>query len=247
MIEGIYQGAASMDALERWQSSIADNLASSSVPGYKGDETSFSGVAAGSTKLAPGDFGAAFARQAPKESHHVNTQPGTVLQTGKDTDLAVQGSGFFQVQGPDGKPGYTRNGEFHLDRNGTLVTNAGQQVMGEGGALTIDPTLGAVTVDHTGQVSQGGNIVGKIALYDAGASDQLQRAANGMLVTKDGSTPKLVENPEVQQGYIEQSNVQPLQEMVNMISVSRAYEISQKLITSLDRTTGSAIESLGTP
>jgi len=247
MIQGIYQGAASMDALERWQSTIADNLASGSVAGYKKDDTSFDGAPMGLTKLTPGDFGAFSVAQGPQEKHSLNTTQGTVQQTGKDTDLAVEGSGFFQVQAPGGTKGYTRDGEFHFDGSGTLVTSSGMQVMGDGGSpISVDPTQGPVTVNHAGQLSQAGNIIGKIPLYDASAS-QLQRGGNGLLVSKDGSTPKTVDNPQMLQGYIEQSNVQPLQEMVNMINVSRAYDISQKLVTSLDRETGAAIDTLGNP
>ncbi|MGC3991879.1 MAG: flagellar hook basal-body protein [Chthoniobacteraceae bacterium] len=186
MIQGIYQGAASMDALERWQSTIADNLASGSVAGYKKDDTSFSGVAMGLTKLnANGAFSVA---QGPQEKHSIDTTQGMVQQTGKDTDIAVEGSGFFQVQGPTGTKGYTRDGEFHFNAEGTLVTSSGLKVMGDGGnPISVDMTQGPVSVSHAGQLSQNGNIVGKIPLYDASASDQLQRAASGLMVTKDGS------------------------------------------------------------
>jgi flagellar basal-body rod protein FlgF len=244
MIQGIYQGAASMDVLERWQASIADNLASASVAGFKKEDTNFTGVETGRSKLADGDFGTTFLRVSPQATQQLNTAQGAVRSTGKDLDVAVQGSGFFQVQRPEGGTAYTRNGEFHLDGSGTLVNSAGMPVQGDGGSITVDATLGPITIDKSGQLSQGDSVVGKLALY---AGDNLQRANGGLLMPKDGNQPKRLEQAEVLQGFVEESNVTPLQEMVNLIDVSRAYEISQKLITTLDQNTKSAIDTLGNP
>jgi flagellar basal body rod protein FlgG len=246
MITGIYQGAAAMNALERWQTAITGNLASGSVAGYKKDETSFSSALAGSTRLQPGDLSAEFQQYAPKATTRISDGQGAIRQTGKDTDLAIQGSGFFQVRTPEGQA-YSRNGEFHVDSTGKLVNGQGLDVQSDAGPIQLDPKLGPVTINRTGQVSQGTTVLGKLLVMDLSKSGELQRSGSGLYVPADGSTPPRVENPEVMQGYIEESNVVPLQEMVNLIAVSRAYEVSQKLITSIDRTTGAAIETLGTP
>lgn len=236
-----------MNALERWQTAITSNLASGSVAGFKKDETSFSSALAGRTGLQPGGLPADVKNFAPQAENRVSDSPGALRQTGKDLDIAVQGPGYFQVRTQSGGTAYTRNGEFHLDATGKLVNNAGLEVLGDGGPVNVDINLGPVTVDRTGLISQGENALGKLSLFDLSKSGQLQRAGNGLLIPAKGGTPPPVENPEIMQGYVEESNVVPLQEMVNLIAVSRAYEVSQKLITSIDQTTHSAIETLGSP
>ncbi len=236
-----------MSALERWQTAIAGNLASGSVAGFKKDETTFSSVATGQTSLDPMNGSAVFKRSVPQATTRLHEGQGTLRQTGKDLDFAIQGPGYFQVRTADGGTGYTRNGEFHLDANGKLVNGQGNDVMGEGGPLTIDVKLGPVSVNAAGQIIQGENTVGKIGVFDLSQSGSLKRTGDGLLVPSEDSRPGPVEAPQISQGYVEESNVSPLQEMVNLITVSRAYEVSQKLITTMDQLTHSAIESLGTP
>lgn len=247
MIQGIYQGAASMSALEKWQTAISENLAAGSIAGYKKEDTNFSSIAAGSTKTTADDFDPAVGLTMPQANSSLNMGQGPLLQTGKNMDLAVQGPGFFQIKTSAGMNAYTRNGEFHIDATGKLVTNQGNAVLGDSGPIVTDPNLGAVTVNSKGEVSQNGTAISKIPLYDVGAKGEWQRAANGMFVPKDGSQATVVANPDMLQGFVEESNVAPLQEMVNLVSVSRAYEISQRLVTTLDQSTHSAIDVLGSP
>lgn len=247
MIAGIYQGAASMSALERWQTAISSNLASASTAGFKKDETTFSAESAGGARSRAGEFSAKLESLMPKSTSRVSDSQGAVRQTGKELDLAVQGSGYFQVRTAAGEMAYTRNGEFNLNNSGKLVNNQGLEVQGESGPVNVDIKLGPISIDRTGQISQGNTTLGKLALFDLAKSGELKRSGDGLMVPADDSTPTRVAKPEVLQGYVEESNVVPLQEMVNLISVSRAYETSQKLISSLDQTTHSAIEALGNP
>ena len=247
MIQGIYQGAASMNALEKWQAAISANLAAGSVAGYKKEDTNFSSLAAGSKQKGGDDFDATVGLSMPQANNKLNLTQGPMQQTGKDMDFGVQGSGYFQIKTPSGAKVYTRNGEFHIDSTGKLVTNQGNTVMGASGPITTEPNNGPVTVNHLGEVSQNGGVIGKLTLYDVGAQGEWQQAGKGMFVPKSGSQATPVANPDVLQGYVEESNVVPLQEMVSLISVSRAYEISQKLVTTLDQTTHSAIDTLGAP
>lgn len=237
-----------MNALERWQAAISSNLAAGSVAGFKKDETSFSSALSGSTRYEESDDSSPDIKHyVPQATTRVSDTQGTLHQTGKDLDFGVQGPGYFKVQSSSGSPAYTRNGEFHIDATGKLVNNSGAQVQGESGGIAIDPTLGPVSVDKTGQISQGTTTVGKLALFDLTKVGELKRSADGLVVPANGDTPPKVDKPEVLQGYTEDSNVVPMQEMVNLIQVSRAYEVSQKLITTLDQTSRSAVETLGTP
>jgi len=236
-----------MNALERWQTAITSNLAAGSVTGFKKNETTFSSALAANSGLQTGDSGSAVDQMMPQATSQVNDSQGPLRQTGSVLNFAVQGPGYFQVQTPGGGKAYTRDGEFHLDATGTLVTNQGLAVLGDSGPIKLDMSLGPVTVDPSGEISQGDTVVGKLAVADLSNSGQLQRSGNGLMAPANGSVPQPVENPVLMQGYVEDSNVVPLQEMVNLISVSRAYEVSQKLITSMDQTSHAAVETLGTP
>jgi flagellar basal-body rod protein FlgF len=236
-----------MSALERWQTAISSNLASGSVVGFKKDETAFSSAMVGNTKLEPGDLSADFKHTVPQASGRINDSQGVLRQTGKDLDFALQGAGYFKVRTREGGDAYTRNGEFHLDGSGKLVNNQGLDVTGDSGPIIVDIKQGPVTVDSDGKISQGEKALGKLSAYDLSKSGSLKRTGDGLFTPgQEGPVPPM-ENPQIFQGYVEESNVTPLQEMVNLIAVSRAYEVSQKLITTLDRTSQSAIESLGSP
>jgi flagellar basal body rod protein FlgG len=247
MIPGLYQGAASMSALERWQTAISGNLASGAAAGFKKEETSFSSALAGTTAVGSDALSGGMTRLVPQATSRLSDTQGALRQTGKDLDLAVQGSGYFQVQTREGVNAFTRNGEFHLDADGKLVNQHGLPVVTDAGPLSVDIKLGPISVGRDGQITQGENVLGTLAIFDLSKSGELRRAGEGLVVPAEGGTPAQMESPEVLQGYVEESNVVPLQEMVNLISVSRAYEISQKLITSIDQTTRSAVETLGNP
>jgi len=236
-----------MNALERWQTAISSNLAAGAVPGYKKEETSFSSALAGTAQLQPDDASADVKQVMPVATSKMTDSQGTLRQTGQSLDFALQGPGYFQVSTPSGGKAYTRDGEFHLDPKGNLVNVSGMQVQGDKGPIKIDLSNGPVAVDRTGLVSQSGTPLGKFAIADLSKAGPLQRSADGLVAPTNANAATQVKNPEVMQGYVEDSNVVPLREMVNLINVSRAYDISQKLVTSMDQTTHSAIDALGTP
>jgi len=246
---GVYQGAASLSALERWQEIISQNIASASVSGFKKTEASFASVI-GETERFGGEG------RSSKESRGV--MPSTVLEismrqgelrsTGSELDFAIQGSGFFQVQRPNGELGYTRNGEFQLSPERTLVTKQGFPVMGDSGPLTLKAGGGRLSINAEGTLLQGDTPVAKIGVYDFREPQSLQRVGDGLLAPADeNAAPQAVERPSVLGGHLESSNVSPLHEMVNLVSISRAYEASQRVIFAHDENTGKAIETLGNP
>jgi flagellar basal-body rod protein FlgF len=246
MIEGIYHGAASLAALERWQAVISQNLASSSATGFKKEDLSFEGLA--SSKAAAnqdGGFSATSMSMMPRVHSAINFETGDVRETGNETDFAVRGPGFFQVRKSGGEEAYTRDGGFHINGDNTLVTKQGYEVQGEDGPITVNPEDGRLTLGTDGTISQGDNVIGKLSLRDFSDPSLLQRLDGGLFAPTKGAAPTIVENPSITQGAIEASNVSPLAEMVNLVSVSRAYEASQKMITSHDEMLRQAIQTLG--
>lgn len=240
MLEGIYNNAANLNMIERWQASISQNLANSQAAGFK--RTQFSVNAEPASKANAG--GGSVASQ-PKSQERIDLSPGAIRRTDKNTDVAIDGPGFFQIQGANGRMLYSRNGEFHFNTENTLVNTGGQALMGEGGPVVVDPDKGPLTISGNGTLSQGDNTLGKLPLYDfpKGEAD-LTQVAGGFLAKV---SPTLVEKPSLVQGAVENSNVSPVSEMINLIMVSNAYQSSQKLMSSHDTLIGQAIQTLGAP
>ena len=246
---GVYQGAASLAALERWQDTVSQNIAAASVPGFRKTEASFEAVLGDSTKVgSAGSFTKDAQGVMPHQVERISMEQGELHMTGGDTDFAIQGSGFFQVQQPGGQNGYTRNGGFHISPERTLVTKQGFPVLGDGGPITFNSNGGRISINADGNVIQGETQVGKIAVYDFADPSKLRRVGDGLLAPSDpGVQPAPVERPSVINGAIEGSNVSPLREMVNLVGISRAFEASQRVIAAHDEATDKAIQSLGNP
>ena len=246
---GLYQGAASLAALERWQEMVSQNIGASSVPGFKKNEMSFEAVLGGVKRTgAEGGFGKDVASAMPHQSVQINMAQGDLHSTGNELDFAIQGGGFFQVQKPDGQTGYTRDGQFRLSPDRTIVTKQGYTVMGDGGPITLRPGGGRVAINAEGMIVQGETQVGKIAVHEFADPSKLRRIGDGLLGPVDASArPTTVEKPSVVGGALESSNVQPLREMVNLITLSRAFEANQRLILANDDSTEKAIQILGNP
>lgn len=244
---GVYQGAASLAALERWQGIISENLAAQSVPGFRKTEATFASVIGGELRGA-GERGAAASRSVmPSTVSRINMQTGQIRTTGAEFDFAIEGPGFFQIQRPDGTTGYSRDGEFHVNAERTIVNKMGYPVLGDGGPIALRPEGGRVSINADGAIVQGDQIVGRIGLVDFDDPSTLRRIGDGLLGQSAGAQPTPIERPKVVSGALESSNVVGLQEMVNLITVSRAYQASQRVIQTHDENAGKAIQSLGNP
>jgi flagellar basal-body rod protein FlgF len=244
---GIYKSASAMVALDRWQQSISQNIASASVPGFKKTDGAFEAKPAEMERFGGDGRSMKEVRGVmPSGVSQISLQPGEIRATGNETDFAIQGRGFFKVQLEKGQVGYTRDGEFHTNAARTLVNKAGFAVLGDGGPITLKAEGGRISLSADGTLVQGETAVGKLPIYDFKDTDKLRRMGDGMLTAEDPKVqPQAMEKPEIVSGVLEMSNVQPLQEMVNMITVSRAYEANQKIIISQDELMEKAIQSLG--
>ena len=246
---GLYQGAASLAALERWQEMVSQNIGAASVPGFKKSEMSFEAVLGGTRRSgADAGFGKDVSSSMPRQSVQISMEPGELRTTGNELDFAIQGAGFFQVQKPDGQTAYTRDGEFRLSPDRTLITKQGFTVMGDGGPIVVRPGGGHISISPEGTIVQGETQLGKIAVYEFEDPTKLKRVGNGLLAPADASVQSTsVERPAVLSGSLEGSNVSPLREMVSLVTLSRAYEANQRLIQANDDNTEKAIQSLGNP
>jgi len=245
---GLYQSAASLNALERWQDAVAQNITSSQNTGYRKRTMEFSTESAGEYQLDPkakAGVDAGIPALFPTVRSGVNFQNGETQPTRRELDVAIQGDGFFEVQMTDGTKAYTRSGEFRVRPDRTLVNSAGLEVMSDSGSpIVLQPSGGTVTINQDGTIVQGTSQLGKLAVKKFADNNALQPIAGGMFAA-NGAAATSVDKPELLQGYLEQGNVQPLREMVDMVLISRAYEANQKIITTVDEQMQKTLDALG--
>ncbi len=240
-----------LDAQNTKMRVIANNLANVNTTGFKRDRADFETlayqqiIAAGANsdsenKFATGlNLGSGVSLQGTSK---INTQ-GTLNQTGNSLDMAVEGAGYFQVQRPDGSIAYTRAGNFNVTAEGTVVTSDGLPLIPQ---ITVPEGATSVSVGNDGTVSatlQGESApsqLGQIELANFMNSAGLQSIGNNLLVeTAASGTPQvgiagLEGRGAIRSGFLETSNVNIVEELVEMIETQRAYEVNSKMIKATD-------------
>lgn len=243
----LYQAASALNANTRYQEVVAANLATSAVPGSKRQDVTLEAYQAG---LLP-----ASALQAAGQPKHfilpnvvVRTSftAGQMNRTGIDTDVAIEGAGFFAVQMHDGAVAYTRDGQFHRSASGQLVTKQGFAVLGEGGPIQLDPRdPNPISIAESGEISQGNETKGRLKIVEFNNPQRLTQISGSYFLA---GNPDLVEvaapTSKVQQCWLEAANTVPMLEMANMISSMRAYEANQRVIQAQDERMGRVITEL---
>lgn len=229
--------------------SVSENLASQSVPGFKKNDIVVGAMDAGMLPKEYRDIAGQgpATYQFPTSNQATNFIQGPIRKTSSNTDLAIDGRGFFTIELPGGREAYTRDGEFKVDKEGTLVSKEGLPVLGEAGPIVVDPmNKSLVTIQPDGTVSQGPLIIGQLKIADFNDTSKLQKISGGLFKTgEDGQGVLGVENPRIRQGYLESSNVSTVKEMAGMILALRNYEANQKVIQNVDDKLGKAIQSIG--
>jgi len=252
MIRSLWIAKTGLDAQQTQLDVISNNLANVSTNGFKRARAVFEDLLY-QTMRQPG---AQSSQQTtipsglqlgtgvkPVATEKIFTQ-GSLTQTSNPLDLAINGQGFFQIQMPDGTLSYTRDGSFQKDSTGLVVTSSGYPLSP---ALTIPANAVSVTVGRDGVVSalQAGSTtptqVGTIQLAGFVNPGGLQSAGENLFIetassgTPTPNTPGTNGTGLLNQGYVETSNVNVAEELVNMIQTQRAYEINSKAITTSDQ------------
>ena len=260
MHEGIYIAASGGLKQQKQLDVIANNLANVNSSAFKADRLVFQEMIppfkegtsfenARSILMPPGESNenVAYVGVAELFTDHSS---GPLVQTGNSLDLALEGEGYFKIETPDGMR-YTRNGQFRLNAGGQLVTHEGNKVLGlNDRAIEIDPRLGNVSIDPTGTVSVGKGLenvpVGKLQLIDLPNKDALSKDGNGLVrISNPDVFEEVAKDVSVRQGFLENSNVNTMDEMSRMITTLRAYEAYQKVIQAIDSADEQSITHIG--
>ena len=218
---------------------VANNIANMSTTGYRAEGVVFAEM----VEALPAEGGSVAMTEA--RVRYTNALPGALTRTGGTFDMGIQGDGFFQIETPDG-PRLSRNGAFATNAESELVTLDGYPVLDASGArVFIPPDAGQVSIASDGTVSADGNAVAQVGVMTVADPASLERTDGVMFRSDEAFVP--VENPTVMQGFLEESNVNPVVEITRMIEVQRAYELGQKLLEKDDERIRTVIRTLGAP
>ena len=240
---------------------IANNLANVNTTGFKRDRASFETLSY-QLMTAPGAPSSAENRYATglnlgtgvalNGTARIDTQ-GTFATTGNGLDVAIDGAGYFQVEMPDGRTGYTRAGNFGRAPDGTIVTSDGKPVTP---AIQIPEDASSITIGADGTVSasvpgqEGATELGRIEIARFSNPAGLQAIGNNLLVETQASGAPLVGGAgeegrgSLRGGMLEGSNVNVVEELVDMIETQRAYEVNSKMISATDEMMKNAAQTL---
>jgi flagellar basal-body rod protein FlgG len=251
MNQALWIAKTGLDAQQTKMSNIANNLANAGTTGFKSSRAIFADLlyqnvrqvgaqSSQDTQLPSGLMMGSGVRTVATEK--LFTQ-GNLQQTDNSLDMAIQGRGFFQILLPDGTEGYTRDGTFQMDNQGQMVTSSGYQLQPN---ITIPENALSVTIGADGTVSvtlpgsSGSSQIGNVQLADFVNPAGLQPRGDNLYLESTASGTPQSGNPglnglgDLLQGFVESSNVNVVEELVNMIETQRAYEMNSKAISTTD-------------
>jgi flagellar basal-body rod protein FlgF len=180
--------------------------------------------------------------ERPTQSVVTDSTPGTLKSTTEPLNVALEGAGFFVLQGPQGEL-LTRRGDFHVSADGTLVAASGEQVMGTQGAIQLSSATPQIDADGTVRV--GADIVGQLRIAGVTDANSLQYIGNGIYATTNDLQDVDQGATLVRQGFLEGSNVEPVGEMVQLMETLRHFEGAQRFVHGYDQLMEKAISELG--
>lgn len=260
MLRGLYSATAGLDVQQAKIETISNNLDNASTPGFKKEEILLQSFpehlliqqgglrSKGGVPLpeSPPRIGTMAAGVLVTETVTDHSQ-GEVQETGKDTDIMINGPGFFTVQasapGDPERICYTRSGAFRIDQEGYLTDGGGNRILGEAGEIEVGS--GKFKVSSDGTVEVDGTVVDRLLLVEFDDPGILVKEGEGMFTAPPESVRQAAATT-VSQGFLEMSNVNVGDEMVSLVSVMRTYEANQRIIQAYDEILSKAVNQVGT-
>ncbi|MES2143807.1 MAG: flagellar hook-basal body complex protein [Pseudomonadota bacterium] len=230
-----YTTLTRQSGLMREMQTVANNIANISTTGFRREGVIFSEY----VRQMEGDPSLSMARASGRQ---IDLSQAGLSQTGGTFDLAIQGDGFFLIETPQGER-LTRAGSFTPSPEGELVTMDGNRLLDAGGApVFVPPGARSVAIGKDGTMSADGTPVAQIGLWQPTDPNSL-RHQSGTLFSASGVEP--AQAGVVMQGFLEDSNVEPVSEVARMIQVQRSYEMGQKFLEAEDERVRGVIQTLG--
>ena len=225
MVRGLYTAYTGMINQQKRLDTVTNNLANASTTGI--------GKMSLGVKIG---------------ENYTDYSQGSFKETGNTYDLALAGNGFFTISYTDKKGNtsekYTRDGEFTMDSEGYLRTLEGDYVQGEGGNIMIPVETSEVSIRDNGDIYADGEYVDSLRIVDFEDYNNIEKFGENLYNVVDGAT-ETESTAAVKQGYLEMSNINVVKEMVEMITISRAYESNQKLIQTEDDMLDKSVNQVG--
>ncbi len=256
MIRALFTAASGMIVQERHQTIVANNISNASTASFKQQDLLAKEVQKRSIKNMDGALaGTAQEREIGDMSFgvevdriHIDFAQGDLEETGIDTDIALQGKGFLKIMLSDSQVGYTRNGKLSVNQQGILTTSTGEPVLGKDLSTGKDVMMHVddkeLTISSNGAVNLNGkksyqlDIVNLVNIdFMNPLGDSVYQIENGMETT--------VNDTKIVQGSLEKSNVNPLDQMVKMIEITRNFETNQKVIKTIDQMLAKSASEVG--
>jgi flagellar basal-body rod protein FlgF len=244
MINGMLEASRGSLKEETRMDIISNNLANSTSIGFKKDRISFQQLMDQSGSSAPAPVPKKGLTPDPfLVNINVDMTEGDIQTTGNKLDLAITGDGFFKISTPDGIR-YTRKGNFNLDPTGILITQDGYPVMGKSGTINLSGS--SIAIGDQGTITVDGTQIDQLDLVTFKDTKNMVKEDKGLFSSgSDDPEVAISGDTTVKQGYVELSNVNVAEEMVNMIHSMRAFESYQKAIKAIDELNGKAINEVG--
>jgi flagellar basal-body rod protein FlgG len=235
MLQGLYAAASGMEAQQNQFNAIANDMANLNTPGYQGTEVGFQDLLYSGGGNSSGSPSISTGAGASSEIIGRSDAQGSLQTTGRSLDVAIQGSGYLQVRRNDGSAGLTRNGTLEVNAQGEITTSQGNPLVPP---LKLPKGTDAdnIKIETNGQVISNSKTIGKISLVDVPAPNQLQPDGDSMFsVTSGSGGTRPATGSTLQQGALEGSNVDAAQDMTEMISAQRSYQMASQAIQYQDQ------------
>lgn len=238
MQNGLYVGLSGQIALERRLTTIANNVANAGTVGYRAEELKFDTMLSMVSKIPT-------AYSTAGESF-ISERSGGLSKTGNPLDIAVQGKGWLAIQTPAGTA-YTRDGRMQMLETGELQTLTGYPILDAGNApIVLDPKAGPPQIAHDGMITQNGRKIAAIGLFTVDPSKGYSRFENSSIIPASAGAPVVsFASDGLVQGFVEESNVNAVSEMTNLIMVTRAFDGLQTSMEDTETSLKKAIQVLG--
>ncbi|MDF2950588.1 MAG: flagellar basal body rod protein [Anaerocolumna sp.] len=255
MVRGLYTGWTGMANEQKRLDIISNNLANAATVGYKQESVtnqSFDNLLTIKIKDASELYNeraiGTMSLGVKLGEVYTDYGQGSLRETGNTFDLGLEGNGFFNVgvtdQNGTTTTKYTRDGSFTMTQDGYVVDVNGNHLLGESGEITIPVDANNIVFDTDGSIYADGVFVDRVLITDFENYDYLAKYGDNMYEAVDGAA-QIATQVTLHQGFTEQSNVNVVSEMVDMIAITRAYEANQKVIQAVDNTLDLAVNTVG--